>query len=142
MKKIILIGKVGSGKTTLIQKLSNETISYKKTQTILQEKYFIDTPGEYIENKIFLNGLIVSSYDSDIVGLVEDCTSNDKWLPPSFSSVFNKEVIGIITKSELGTDEQIENASMRLKESGCDKIFLVSSIENVGIDDLTEYLSR
>jgi len=71
-KKIILIGKTGSGKTTLIQKLEARELVYRKTQAIEFYLHFIDTPGEYLENRKFYSALIVTSADADLVGLVED----------------------------------------------------------------------
>ena len=34
MKKIMLIGRTGCGKTTLTQKLNDEEVRYKKTQAV------------------------------------------------------------------------------------------------------------
>ncbi len=142
MKKIILIGKTESGKTTLIQRLSNKKINYKKTQAIEAEMDFIDTPGEYLENRMFYKALIVTSVEADIIGFVEDCTNEDRWIPPMFSSTFSKEVIGIITKIDLGKDDDIKKAEDRLKDAGCEKIFKISSVENIGLVELEEYLKN
>ena len=49
MKKIILIGRVAAGKTTLTQALRGEEIHYYKTQYINYLDSVIDTPGEKIE---------------------------------------------------------------------------------------------
>ena len=48
MKKVIFIGKTGSGKTTLCQKLDELDIKYKKTQSVEKYKNSIDTPGEFL----------------------------------------------------------------------------------------------
>ena len=56
----MFIGTTGSGKTTLTQALSNEKIEYKKTQAVDFRDYIIDTPGEYIDNKMYYNALIVT----------------------------------------------------------------------------------
>ena len=49
MKKIVLIGRSESGKTTLTQALKGEKISYHKTQYVNYFDVIIDTPGEYAE---------------------------------------------------------------------------------------------
>jgi ethanolamine utilization protein EutP (predicted NTPase) len=49
MKKIILMGRSGAGKTTLTQALQGEKITYKKTQYINHYDVIIDTPGEYLQ---------------------------------------------------------------------------------------------
>jgi len=51
MKKIILIGRSESGKTTLTQSLKGEKIQYHKTQYTNHFDVIIDTPGEYIQTK-------------------------------------------------------------------------------------------
>lgn len=51
MKKIILMGRVGCGKTTLTQALRGKKIHYHKTQYINHYDVIIDTPGEYAETK-------------------------------------------------------------------------------------------
>ena len=50
MRRILLIGRSESGKTTLKQVLRGEKITYKKTQYVSQYDCIIDMPGEYAEN--------------------------------------------------------------------------------------------
>lgn len=140
-KKIILIGKTGSGKTTLIQKLEARELIYQKTQTIEFSLHFIDTPGEYLENRQYYSALIVTSADADLIGLVEDCTGDEAWLPPAFASTFAKEVIGIITKTDLARDPgQIRAARTRLNQAGAAGIFEISAVRGDGIGELSRYL--
>ena len=49
MGKVLLIGGIGAGKTSLKQKLMNEHLSYRKTQMLDFSQLFIDCPGEYLE---------------------------------------------------------------------------------------------
>ncbi|MGI6403263.1 MAG: EutP/PduV family microcompartment system protein [Oscillospiraceae bacterium] len=140
-KKIILIGKTGSGKTTLIQKLEARELVYRKTQAIEFSLHFIDTPGEYLENRKFYSALIVTSYDADLVGLVEDCTSDEVWLPPAFASTFAKETIGIVTKTDLARDPgQVQAARERLRQAGAVRIFELSAVLGDGIEALSRHL--
>ena len=69
MKKVIFIGKTGSGKTTLCQKLHDLEIQYKKTQSIEVYDESIDTPGEYLENRFYYKALIVTAADADIIAV-------------------------------------------------------------------------
>ena len=43
MKKTMLIGRTGCGKTTLTQKLMDEEVKYKKTQAVSYKNKIIDT---------------------------------------------------------------------------------------------------
>ncbi|WP_432408069.1 EutP/PduV family microcompartment system protein [Wukongibacter sp. M2B1] len=139
MKKIILIGRTGSGKTTLTQALNKSLIKYRKTQAMEYHNNILDTPGEYIENKRFYNALITSSFDCDIIGLVQDCTDEACIFPPSFASMFNKEVIGFITKVDCAKGD-VEYARECLKDAGANRIFKVSSLEGDGLEDIKMYV--
>ena len=118
MKNIIFMGKTGCGKTT----------------------DSIDTPGEYIENRGFYNALIVAASDAKIIGVVYDATQERNYIAPGFASRFPKDVIGIITKINLATEQQIDYACEMLNMIGVNKIFKVDTIDNVGIDELFKYL--
>jgi len=135
MKKIMLIGKSGSGKTSLIQRLNNESLKYKKTQSLIYYKNFLDTPGEYLENRRFYNALLVSSFEYDIIIFVQSSIDKVSVFPPSFGNMFNKEIIGVITKIDL-QGGNIDYANEVLKRAGCSLIFNISSVTDEGINEL------
>ncbi|GAU75898.1 EutP/PduV family microcompartment system protein [Fusibacter sp. 3D3] len=141
MGKIIFMGKTGVGKTTLIQNLRNETITYKKTQATEFQGHYIDTPGEYIENPRFYNALITLSLDADVVALVQDVTSEECYFPPGFGDMFNIKVIGIMTKIDQAA-HQFQRAEQFLKEAGAEIIYGVSACTNEGMDVLVTELKR
>ncbi|AWZ47736.1 EutP/PduV family microcompartment system protein [Hathewaya limosa] len=142
MKKIMLVGKTGCGKTTLTQVLHNEKIDYKKTQALSYGENSIDTPGEYIENRGYYKALIVTSADSDVIGLLQDCTQSNSIFPPSFGSMFPKPVVGIITKiDQCNNEENIKRAEQFLKIAGVQKIFKINSLKNEGIEELVDFLN-
>lgn len=141
MKTLMLIGKTGCGKTTLTQALNKEDIYYKKTQTVEIIDGIIDTPGEYIENRFYYKALVVTSADSDVIAMVQDCTEEGSIFPPNFASIFAKPVIGIITKTDLSCDEdKLKIAEDVLVNAGVESIFKVSALDKLGIEDLKEYL--
>jgi ethanolamine utilization protein EutP len=143
MKKIILIGKTGCGKTTLCQKLHGKRIEYKKTQAIDTFENAIDTPGEYLENRFYYRALIVTAADADVIGLVHDCTEEDSFFPPSFGTIFPKEIIGIITKTDLAqSNNNIFVAKQHLQMAGAEQIFSTSISTGQGIDELRKYLEH
>ena len=142
MKKIMLIGSIGAGKTTLTQRLKDEIIEYKKTQAIEFNDYIIDTPGEYIDNRIYYNALIITSAEVDVIALVQDCTNESSSFPPGFGSMFNKQVIGICTKTDLcKIDEDLKRAKEFLSLAGAGEIFYLSSVNNKEIEELKKYLN-
>ncbi len=141
MKKLILMGRVGSGKTTLTQALKGETIAYRKTQYIDYGANIIDTPGEYAQTHELGAALALYSYEADIVGLLLSATEQYSLFPPNITCLVNREVIGIITKKEH-PNANVERAKTWLELSGCKKIFAVSAKTGDGIEDLLEYLTN
>ncbi len=139
MKKIILIGRSGCGKTTLKQALKGQPLQYEKTQTIQHQELIIDTPGEYIETKQLGYPLALYSYEADVVGLVISALEPYSLLSPNITCMANREVIGIIT--------QIDQKAARpqlvdywLKLAGCKTIFHTSAYTREGIEALRGYL--
>ncbi|GAA0687216.1 MULTISPECIES: EutP/PduV family microcompartment system protein [Clostridium] len=141
MKRIIFIGKTGSGKTTLCQNLDNLELKYKKTQSVEIYNKSIDTPGEYLENRYYYKALVVTSADADIIALVYDCTNEESYIAPGFASMFMKDVIGIITKIDLAEDESLINRAEKiLKEAGVSTIFKVNTLSGEGMKELMSYI--
>lgn len=140
-KRIILIGRTAAGKTTLCQRISNQDLAYHKTQTVqIIDRHMIDTPGEYLERRYFRGALLVTAADSDVVVLVQDASENGTMFPPAYSSSFAKPCIGVITKSDLASAEQLETAGKVLHLAGAQKIFVTSSVNGEGVDELLKFL--
>lgn len=135
------MGRTGCGKTTLCQKLNELEIKYKKTQSVELYDNAIDTPGEYLENRHFFSSLLQTSIDAKLIAVIADPTVDMNYIPPAFTGTFAKEVIGIITKACLVTDEKrLNRVREELKSAGIQKIFLVDTIEGFGIDELFSYI--
>lgn len=139
MKKIILNGRVGCGKTTLTQALKGEKIQYYKTQYINHYDVIIDTPGEYAENKELARALILYSYEADVVGLLASALEEYSLYSPNLVSMATRPVIGIVTQIDM-PGARPDWAELFLKNAGCKDIFFVSSVTGEGIKELLEYL--
>lgn len=140
MKKIILIGRSGCGKTTLKQALRREEIRYDKTQYVKRDSCILDTPGEYIETRHLGGAIALYSYEADIVGLVVSATEPYSLLSPNLTCMANREVIGIVTQNDH-EKARSDRAKLWLELAGCKKIFFVSSYTGKGIQELIDYLS-
>lgn len=137
----MFIGAVGTGKTTLTQKIEGKELSYHKTQAIESGSCVVDTPGEFAQRRQFYSALQVTSNSVDYIGLLQSIEEKFDTFPPAFGSMFSKPVIGIITKVDKGSNqEQLERAKTALIQSGAKKIFEVSSVEDKGIDELVAFL--
>lgn len=139
MKKIILIGRVAAGKTTLTQALRGEDIHYYKTQYINYLDTVIDTPGEYTELRQTSGALALYAYEADIVGLVLSANEPYSIFSPCITSLVNREVVGIITGIDK-PDANVERVERWLRLAGCKKIFPLSSYTGEGIKELLNYL--
>ena len=98
MKKTLLVGRHGVGKTTLKQALRGEEIRYVKTQYMLYEDWLIDSPGEYAEVHGLNAAIAVYSYESDVVALLISADDDYSLFPPNCTQMLNRDVIGIVTK--------------------------------------------
>jgi len=143
MKVIMLIGKTGCGKTSFSQVINVQELYYKKTQAIEIVDKVIDTPGEYLENRRLYKALLVSAVDADLIILLQDCTDQQSMFAPGFATMFNKPVIGLVTKIDLAIDqEQIEKAQMILILAGAGKVFKISNTSKTGIEEVKEFISE
>jgi ethanolamine utilization protein EutP len=140
MKRAILIGKHGSGKTALVQRMERRRITGEKTQMVSYHDAFIDTPGEYMEMRNMYRALIVSAADADVVALLHPCPDDEPRFPPGFASIFSKEVVGIVSKTDLAREGDIERASEILEDAGVNRIFRISALMDAGIDELAAFL--
>ena len=141
MKKIIFIGRSEAGKTTLIQALKGEKIQYHKTQYVNHFDVLIDTPGEYIESKIFGGALAMYTFESQVVGLLLSATEPYSLYSPCITPLANRDVIGIVTKTDH-KNANPKQAEEWLRLAGCQKVLHVSSYTGDGVWQILEYLKE
>lgn len=139
MKKMMFIGESLVGKRSLIRELSGEEYSSHRAMAVEYCGQFINTPGEFLENRRFYHALITSSADCDILALVQDATRKSSLFPPLFASMFNREVIGIVSKLDA-SEANTERAQLFLQNAGVKNIVLTSSKTGAGFDILRRML--
>ncbi len=137
MKRLLLIGRSGCGKTTLTQALRGERVTYRKTQSIAYGDLLIDTPGEYLENHDLGCALALYAYEADVVGLLLAADDDYSLYPPNITCLVNREVVGIVTKIDKADPTRAENW---LRISGCKTVFHVNSHTGEGIPALLSHL--
>ena len=139
MKKTLLIGRHGVGKTTLTQALKGETIHYVKTQYMQYGDWLIDSPGEYAEVHGLGAALAIYSYEADVVALLISADDDYSLFPPNITGMVNRDVIGVVTKINRCSPERAANW---LRLSGCKEIFPVDSHTGEGVAQLKAYLRK
>lgn len=142
MKRILLVGESGAGKSTFRQRLLAQPIEYAKTQAMEVYDGIVDSPGEYLERSFYWRALQFTSYDVDAVALLLDPTAQMTRMPPGFTTSFACPVFGVVTKSTLATAEQVAAARQRLSGEGASPVLVVDSITGEGFDEVREVLCR
>lgn len=139
MKKTLLVGRHGVGKTTLSQALRGEEIHYVKTQYMLYGDWLIDSPGEYAEVHGLGAALAIYSYEAEVVILLIAADDDYSLFPPNITGMINRDVIGVVTKINRCSPDRAESW---LRLSGCTKIFPVDSHTGRGVAELKAYLRK
>ncbi|MHC5227410.1 EutP/PduV family microcompartment system protein [Enterococcus sp. LJL99] len=142
MKKVIFVGAIGCGKTTLLQKLQGKELTYNKTQAVEFHDQIIDTPGEFIEHRNYYSALLTTAVSAQVIVLLASAIDKKQTFSPLFTSAFTKPCIGVITKIDLATESEIELVKKQLQLAGAREIFQVSSVADQGIKELREYLEN
>lgn len=138
-KRVALIGRIGSGKTTLVQRLSDMELHYAKTQMVTYTDNFIDTPGEFIEMPVFCRQAINVSCDAGLIVLVSSSTDTQNSISPNFVHTFNIPAIGVVTKID-SSKANVKRSRNFLSYGGINKkkIYEISSVTGEGIDELVD----
>ena len=141
MKRVLLVGPVACGKTTLCQRFNGLEQSYHKTQTIQVTGTTIDTPGEYMEHRSLLRNLMLLATDAEKVFLLIDPTREQFMYSPGLATGFPVPVAGLVSKVDMADQDQIQKARELLEITGADPIFEISSVTGEGMEELLDYLS-
>ena len=137
MKRLLLVGRSGCGKTSLTQALRGEQVHYQKTQSMVFDDFLIDSPGEYAENHDLGAALALYSYEADVVALLIAADDDYSLFPPCITCLVNREVIGIVTKIDKSDPRRAE---MWLRLSGCKTVYFVNSVTREGTEAVLKHL--
>ena len=163
--KIALVGRTNAGKSTLINRIVGEKISIqnkkinttqvtimgvkniKKTQLI-----FYDTPGSNFlkslnkQSRNLKTNLWSGIDESDIIFyLIDSKTARIKFLFEQIDKLqeVKKKIIVIFNKIDLISNKQLLPLISDLdKNFNIDSFFTISAIQNIGIDDLLNYIEK
>lgn len=140
MKKMMFVGETGAGKSSLIRALSGEGIASRRPMSVEYFGPFINTPGEFLENRRFYSALITAATDCDILVMVQDATRSASLFPPRFASMFNRTVVGVVSKTDA-EGANVERAGRFLRNAGVKRILSLSTRSGEGLEALREMLS-
>ncbi|WP_415713998.1 EutP/PduV family microcompartment system protein [Maridesulfovibrio sp.] len=140
MKKTMFVGETRCGKSSLIKVLSGESYSPRRAMAVEHFGPFINTPGEFLENSWFYHALITSSADCQVLAIVQDATRRASLIPPLFTSMFNRRVIGLVSKIDAPSADPVL-AERFLRQAGAKGIIRTSCVTGEGIEQLLEIIS-
>ncbi|CAM5670446.1 Ethanolamine utilization protein EutP OS=Lysinibacillus sphaericus OX=1421 GN=LS41612_14765 PE=3 SV=1 [Lysinibacillus sphaericus] len=129
--RVMIIGGVQAGKSTLMNALLGKDGQAIKTQALVFDDWIVDTPGEYIENPMYYRNIMATSLEVTHVIYLQDATSSRSVFPPQFSLGIPKIQIGVITKIDAPLAD-VERATALLKNvmthwSNCENISMAKA---------------
>ncbi|KYG92317.1 EutP/PduV family microcompartment system protein [Metasolibacillus sp. FSL K6-0083] len=132
--RVMIIGGVQAGKSTLMNALLGKNSSANKTQALVYEDWIVDTPGEYIENPLYYRNIMATSLEVTHVIYLQDATSSRTVFPPQFSLGIPKIQIGVITKIDHPQADAERAASLLKNVMMRGPIVKTSALEKRGIE--------
>jgi ethanolamine utilization protein EutP len=136
--KVLLIGAVDAGKTSLIQRLTQDKIWESKTGCVVYGEW-VDTPGELFENQAFFRRLLQLSNQADLVLWVEDATRVQMGKQLEYRKLINTTVLGIATKIDQEHADLIM-VSKRMQELNIWRWYPISNETAEGVAALQDAL--
>ena len=163
--KIALVGRTNAGKSTLINRIVGEKISIQNKKinttqvTVIGIKniretqlIFYDTPGSNFlkslnaQSKNLKTNLWSGIDDSDIIlYLIDSKTANSKFLFEQIIKLqeVKKKILIIFNKIDLISNKEILPLTSNLnKNFNIDSFFTISAKQNIGIEDLLNYIEK
>lgn len=141
MKRLLLVGGVGCGKTTLLQRLQGTEIHYAKTGEMYTRGGVIDTPGEYLELPWFKHALRLASFEVELVVLLASATVPEARFQPGFTTFFMPPSVGVVTKVDIASAAEVKVAGDHLRLAGATEILEVSAVTGEGLSELVARLA-
>lgn len=89
---------------------------------------FINTPGEFLENRRFYPALITTAAECGMILMLANATHKTSLFPPQFVSMFNRAVLGVVTCADA-PQADVERARRFLLSAGV-RTVLVTDFES------------
>lgn len=131
----MLMGERGVGRRTVARLLGCTVPDLRRAMAVEYAGEFVFPPPEFLENRRFYHALITLGTECAVILFVQDATRPTSAFPPGFARIFNRTVIGVITKTDMDT-ASTERARRFLQSAGTTRIAALSSVSLAGVDEL------
>ncbi|MBD8894575.1 ethanolamine utilization protein EutP [Desulfovibrio desulfuricans] len=135
MRRIMLMGERGVGRRTVARLLGCTVPDLRRTMAVEYAGEFVFPPPEFLENRRFYCALITLATECAAILFVQDATRPTSAFPPGFARIFNRTVVGVISKTDMEI-ANTERARRFLHSAGTAQIVALSSITLAGVDEL------
>ena len=139
MPAVLLIGQSGSGKCTLIRALGDAAYAPRKLMAVEYRGPFINTPGEFLENRRFYPALITTAAECDMILMLVSATHASCLIPPQFATMFNRTVLGVVTRADA-PQADVECARRFVRNAGVRTVLATDFESGRGVPELRAVL--
>ena len=135
MKRIVFVGDVGAGKTTLFNALQGDFDLARKTQAIeFNDEGSVDTPGEYFSHPRLYHALINTLADCDVLVYVHAANNPECRIPAGLLDIYPRmRRFAVISKADA-PDADVPAALALLSTRGVEEPLL--AINSLVPDDV------
>lgn len=141
-KRIMVVGRRASGKTTIVNFLNDYKGPLKRTADVIYGEKTMDIPSSYLESPWMYKHIIALSQDAKKIVYVLDSKNPKETISDGFTKLFNLEVVGVINKAR-DDEKNIKTCKETLKRIGINEpYFLIRENSEVDMKYLKEYLLK
>ncbi|CAK7058037.1 MAG: Propanediol utilization protein PduV [Desulfovibrio sp.] len=135
LQRIMIMGERGAGRRSLARALGQAPAFMPQPMAVEYAGRFVVPPPEFLENRRFYRALITTAADCRCLLFVQDASRRTSAFPPGLARIFNRHVIGIITKIDL-PDASPDRAARFLHQAGLQAVYALSTASGEGLDSL------
>ncbi|AVR05255.1 EutP/PduV family microcompartment system protein [Pluralibacter gergoviae] len=143
MKRIVFVGDVGAGKTTLFNALYGNFAPARKTQAVeFNETGCVDTPGEYFSHPRLYHALISTLADCAALIYVHAANNRECRIPAGLLTIYPLlRRIAVISKADAADADIPAARELLSSHHFAEPIFVINSLNADDVRPLKQYLA-
>ncbi|WP_034455948.1 EutP/PduV family microcompartment system protein [Buttiauxella noackiae] len=144
MKRIVFVGTVGAGKTTLFNALQGNYSLARKTQAVeFSDVGNIDTPGEFLSHPRLYSALINTLVDAELLIYVHAANDPQCRIPAGLLDIYPRLTrVAVINKIDLPEANIAQTQAMLIDAGFTPPIFALNSLDAASVRQLEDYLAE